>query len=132
MTDAELEAHYRSYLDCLNTRLLGRLDAFVHDELTYNGNPMTRADYRALLEDDIAAIPDLSFDVDLLVVGGEQVACRLKFHCRPEREWRGLRPTGQRIAFAEHVFYAFRDGRIDHVWSLLAHAAIEEQLAAGG
>jgi predicted ester cyclase len=132
MTDAELATHYRSYLDCLNTRRLDGLDAFVQDELTYNGNPMTRADYRALLEDDIAAIPDLVFDVGLLVVGGEQVACRLEFHCTPEREWRGLRPSGRSIAFAEHVFYAFRDGRIAEVWSLLDQAAIEEQLAAPG
>src|SRR5687768_17330272 len=107
MTAAELETHYRSYLDCLKTRRLDELDAFVQDDLTFNGNPMTRADYRALLEDDIAAIPDLVFGVDLLVVGGEQVACRLRFHCTPEREWRGLRPNGKSITFAEHVFYAF-------------------------
>ena len=129
MTAAELEAHYRSYLDCLNSRRLDDLDAFVHDELTYNGTPLTRAGYRALLEDDIAAIPDLFFGVDLLIAGRDQVACRIGFHCTPEREWRGLRPNGKPIAFAEHVFYAFRDGRIAEVWSLLDHAAIEQQLA---
>jgi predicted ester cyclase len=58
------------------------------------------------------------------------VACRLQFRCTPAREWRGLRPNGRSIAFAEHVFYAFREGRIAEVWSLLDHAAIEEQLTA--
>ena len=101
MNDAALEAHYRAYIDCLNTRRLDRLDTFVHDELTYNGEPMTRAGYRALLEDDIAAIPDLVFDIDLLVVSGERVACRLEFDCTPEREWRGLGPSGRSIAFTE-------------------------------
>ena len=129
MTEAEFEAHYRRYISYLNNHRLDELDEFLHEELTYNGEPETRADYRARIAGDVAAIPDLYFDVHLIVVGGDQIACRLFFNCTPQSEWLGLQPNGKSISFAEHVFYKFRDGKIYEVWSLLDVAAIAEQLA---
>jgi len=129
MTEAELEAHYRRYIGYLNDRRLDELDEFLHEELTYNGQPETRADYRERIAGDLAAIPDLYFDVQLIVVGGEQIACRLFFNCTPQSEWLGLRPNGGSISFAEHVFYKFRERKIYEVWSLLDVASIAQQLA---
>jgi hypothetical protein len=65
VTEVELEAHYLCYISCLNDRRLEGLDEFVHDELTYNGEPETRGDYRTRIAKDVAAIPDLYFDVHL-------------------------------------------------------------------
>jgi predicted ester cyclase len=129
MTEAEFEAHYRRYISYLNNRRLDELDEFLHEELTYNGEPETRADYRARIAGDVAAIPDLYFDVHLIVVGGDQIACRLFYNCTPQSEWLGLQPNGKSISFAEQVFYKFRDGKIYEVWSLLDVASIAEQLA---
>jgi predicted ester cyclase len=129
MTTAAFEAHYRRYISCLNDRRLDDLDEFVHEELTYNGEPETRADYRARLAGDIAAIPDLYFDVQLIVAGGDQIACRLFYTCTPRSEWLGLQPNGTSISFAEHVFYKFRDGKIYEVSSLLDVPSIAEQMA---
>jgi predicted ester cyclase len=36
--------------------------------------------------------------------------------------------NGCKISFAENVFYAFKDGRIGEVWSVIDKAAIEKQL----
>ena len=129
MTEAEFEAHYRRYISYLNNRRLNELDEFVHEELTYNGAPETRADYRTRIAEDVAAIPDLYFDVHLIVVGGDQIACRLFYNCTPQSEWLGLQPNGKSISFAEHVFYKFRDGKIYEVWSLLDVPSIAKQLA---
>ncbi len=129
MTEAEFEAHYRRYISYLNDRRLDELDEFLHEELTYNGEPETRADYRERIAGDVAAIPDLYFDVHLIVVCGDQIACRLFYNCTPQSEWLGLQPNGESISFAEHVFYKFRDGKIYEVWSLLDVASIAEQLA---
>jgi predicted ester cyclase len=126
-----LEDVYRAYLACLNARGLDRLDEYVHDTLTYNGAPMTRRDYRDLLAGDVATIPDLAYAVDLLVVEGDRVACRLWFDCTPRGRFHGLEPDGRRITFAEHVFYRFRDDRIAQVWSLIDLEAIRDQLAPG-
>jgi predicted ester cyclase len=128
VTKADLEAHYLAYIAALNDRRTGDLAEFVHDELTYNDEPITRRQYQDLISADIAAIPDLFYDVRLLVVDEEQVACRLRFDCTPVRDFLGLSPTGKRVSFAEHVFYRFRDGRIAAVWSLIDRPAIETQL----
>ena len=130
MTDANLETRYRRYLDRLNEHRPEDLAEFVHEELTYNGRPMTRRDYQNLIAGDIAAIPDLFYHVDRLVVAGDQVACRLLFHCTPRGEFLGLRPNGKSVSFAEHVFYRLREGRICEVWSLIDRPAIEAQLAS--
>jgi len=124
----DLEARYRAYLDVLNERRLDDLVHFVQDELSYNGETMTRRQYQDLIAADIAAIPDLFFDAQIVVASGDQVACRLVFDCTPQHECLGFSPNGERLSFAEHVFYQFRDGRIAAVWSLIDRPAIEAQL----
>jgi predicted ester cyclase len=124
----DLEARYRAYLDVLNERRLDDLVHFVQDELSYNGETMTRRQYQDLIADDITAIPDLFFDAQIVVASGDQVACRLVFDCTPQHEFLGFSPNGERLSFAEHVFYQFRDGRIAAVWSLIDRPAIEAQL----
>jgi steroid delta-isomerase-like uncharacterized protein len=130
MTALRLEARYRAYLAALNERRLDDLADFVADDLTYNGEPMTRRRYRDMIAADIAAIPDLVFAADVVVAAGDRVACRLVFDCTPQHEFLGFTPNGRRLVFAEHVFYRFRDGRIAEVSSLIDRPAIERQLRA--
>jgi predicted ester cyclase len=124
-----LESVYRAYLAALNERRFDDLREFVHDELTYNGTPMTRADYRDLLAADAEAIPDLFYDARIVVASGDRVACRLLFECTPRRPFLGFVPNGERLTFAEHVFYDFVDGRIAAVTSLIDRFAVQTQLA---
>ena len=131
MTDTDLAARYRAYLAALDERRLDDLVDHVDDELTYNGEPMTRRQYRDMIAGDIAAIPDLVFDAHIVVAAGDRVACRLVFACTPQREFLGFTPNGERLAFAEHVFYRFRQDRIVEVWSLIDRAAIDAQLHPG-
>ncbi|WP_339482125.1 MULTISPECIES: ester cyclase [unclassified Pseudomonas] len=55
------------------------------------------------------------------------MAARLAFNCTPAGELLGLAVNGARIAFTENVFYAFEDGRIREVWSIIDKEAIEAQ-----
>lgn len=133
----DLESRYRAYLTALNERRLDDLAHHVHDELTYNGEPLTRRQYQELIAADLAAAPDLFYDAQLVVTSGDaagdaadgQVACRLVFDCAPRGELLGFRPDGARLRFAEHVFYRYRDGRIAAVRSMIDRAAIAEQLS---
>jgi predicted ester cyclase len=130
--EADLEATYRAYIAVLNDRRFGELAGYVHDQITYNDQPMTRQQYEDLLTGDVQAIPDLAYQIQTLVVQAGQVACRLWFECTPVREFLGFEPTGARIAFAEHVFYEFEDGRIRRVRSLIDRNAVEQQLRRRG
>lgn len=122
-----LRPRYLAYVDALNERRFADLGEHVAEELTYNGEPMTLAAYQDLLRGDVEAIPDLRYEVDLLVVDDAQVACRLVFDCTPVRRFLGLATPGRRVRFSEHVFYGYRDGRIVAVTSLIDREAIREQ-----
>jgi predicted ester cyclase len=102
----------------------------VHERLVYNGEEWSRERYRERLADDVRTIPDLHYDAELLVVGAEQVACRIRFDCTPRGPFLGIDAGGRRVTFAEHVFYRFRAGRIEEVWSLIDTDGIRRQLEA--
>jgi predicted ester cyclase len=129
MTNAALEATYRAYLTTLNDRRLDDLARYVHEELVHNGDTMTRRQYRDLIAGNIAVIPDLFFDAQIIVADDDRVACRILFDCTPQREFLGFTPNGERLTFAEHVSYHFRDGRIASVSSLIDRHTIQQQLS---
>jgi len=128
VADADLSELYRAYIDGLNARDWSRLGQFVHEDAVHNGRPLGLSGYRAMLEQDVRDIPDLQFHIGLLVCDPPHVAARLHFDCAPAGTFLGLPVNGRRVAFAEHVIYRFRDGRIAEVWSVLDKPAIEAQL----
>ena len=119
---------YRDYIACLNGQDWPRLGRFVHEDVSHNDRRLGLSGYRAMLEKDFREIPDLHFDIRLLVVDPPHLASRLGFDCSPKGQFLGLSVNGKTVSFAENVFYAFRDGRIWQVWSVIDKAAIEAQL----
>jgi predicted ester cyclase len=124
---ADLEQRYRDYLAVLDERRFDDLAAFVADVVVVDDVPVSARRYREAREDDVRRIPDVSYDVQHLVVAGDLVAARLRFDCTPVLPFRGREPSGSRVVFTEHVFYRFRDGRIVQVWSLLDVEALQRQ-----
>ncbi len=131
MTEPSLSGLYRAYIACLNAQDWAELGRFVADDVRHNGRPFGLAGYRAMLERDFDAIPDLHFEIELLVSEPPHVASRLRFDCTPRAELFGLPVNGKRISFCENVFYEFREGRVAEVWSIIDKAAIEAQLSCG-
>ena len=129
MTPANLASIYRQYIACLNTRDWSNLGRFVHDEVSHNGKRIGLAGYRQMLENDYASIPDLHFNIELLVAEPPYVASRLQFNCSPKARFLELDVDGRKVSFAENVFYAFKDGKIFEVRSVIDKAAIEAQLS---
>jgi predicted ester cyclase len=111
MTEAALSDLYRDYIACLNRQDWANLHEFVRDDVRHNGRPFGLIGYRAMLERDFAEIPDLHFNIELMVCEPPYVASRLRFDCRPKGLFLGLPVNGKRVAFAENVFYRFRAKR---------------------
>lgn len=128
MDQTDLPGTYRRYIACLNRQDWPGLGEFVEDDIRHNGRRIGLSGYRDLLQDDFERIPDLRFEVELLVAEPPHVASRLRFDCAPRDTFLGLPVDGRRVVFAENVFYRFRDGRIEAVWSVIDRAAIEAQL----
>ncbi|QPF85714.1 ester cyclase [Bradyrhizobium genosp. L] len=129
MTKNELAEVYRGYIACLNRQDWPHLATFVHDDVHYNGKRIGLSGYRDMLEGDFRAIPDLHFEIDLLMSDPPRIASRLRFDCTPTGVLFGLPVNGKRVRFCENVFYEFVDGRIANVWSIIDKAAIEALLA---
>ena len=128
MNTDELARRYRRYIDVLNRRDWATLGEFVADDAVHNGRPLGLAGYRAMLEQDVRDIPDLQFRIEMLVCEPPRLAARLRFRCTPVGRFMGLDVNGRTVDFTENVIYAWRDGRIAEVWSVIDKAAIEAQL----
>ena len=128
MIEADLPDVYRAYIACLNKQDWARLEQFVDDEVVYNGEQFGLDKYRKMLEKDFSDIPDLYFDIRLLVSEPPYVASRLGFDCTPKGRFLGLPVNGKRVSFTENVFYRFRAKKIERVWSVIDKAAIEAQI----
>jgi predicted ester cyclase len=127
-TKDELSRARQAYVQCLNRRDWSRLGDHVADEAQYNGERIGMDGYRKMLEGDVAAVPDLKFEIDFLVCDPPVVGARLRFDCTPKGELLGLPVNGRRVTFTENVFYRFAQGKIDSVWSMIDQAAIRAQL----
>jgi predicted ester cyclase len=81
-----------------------------------------------MLERDFDEIPDLYFNVQMLISDPPYIASRIGFDCTPKGKFFGLPINGKRVSFAENVIYEFRNEKIVQVWSVIDKAAIEAQL----
>ena len=130
MTKAELVDFYMQYIGCLNAQDWRNLGQFVAEDANHNGQPFGLSGYRAMLENDFAQIPDLYFNIALLMFDPPNIAARLQFDCSPKGNFFGLAINGKRVRFAENVFYEVRGGKIWQVWSVIHTAAIAAQLSS--
>jgi predicted ester cyclase len=128
VTRADLSSIYRAYIACLNRQDWPNLGQFVDDTVFHNGRPLGLSGYRQMLERDFHEIPNLHFNIALLIADPPYVASRLAFDCSPRGKFLGLDVNGKRVSFTENVFYEFRAGKIVEVWSVIDKAAIEAQL----
>lgn len=129
MTPAEICMRYRGYIDCLNAQAWDRLGQFVDEKVEYNGKLVSISGYRAMLEGDFRAIPDLHFNITILCSAPPILASRLQFDCTPIGMLFGIPVNGKRIKFHENVFYEFDEERIIRVWSIIDHAEIALEAA---
>ena len=100
MTSAGLCGIYRNYIACLNKQDWPALPQFVHDDVHYNDKRIGLSGYREMLEDSYRAIPDLYFDIRLLVSEPPRIASRLHFDCRPKGSFLGV--AGERETSLVH------------------------------
>lgn len=128
MIETDLSDVYRNYIACLNKQDWPKLEQFVHDEVYYNGQQIGILGYREMLEKDFDEIPDLYFDIQLLISDPPYIASRLQFSCTPKGKFLGLGVNGKKVSFTENVFYEFQREKIWQVWSVIDKAAIEAQL----
>lgn len=129
LTVQMLRHAYKGYIACLNAQNWQALAQFVSETTQHNGRHLGVNGYREMLIRDFQQIPDLHFNIGLLVVEPPVVASRLDFDCAPVKNFLNLPVNGKKIQFSENVFYEFVDNKISKVWSVIDKSAIEAQLS---
>jgi predicted ester cyclase len=128
VTKTDLADIYRGYIACLNRQDWLKLGQFVDDDAVHNGRQIGLSGYREMLRRNFDEIPDLYFNIQMLISDPPHIASRLGFDCTPKGVFLGLHVNGKRVSFAENVIYEFRNEKIVQVWSVIDKTAIEAQL----
>jgi predicted ester cyclase len=132
MTDVDLSAFYRHYLQVLNSHEFERMDEFVHDEIVLNGMPAQRADMIEILKGIVVAVPDFNWRLEELIVDVDRVGARLINSGTLAREWLGAARSGASFEIVEFAIYQVRDGRFVHLTALHDAEALHLQLGGEG
>ncbi|KAI1092409.1 SnoaL-domain-containing protein [Rostrohypoxylon terebratum] len=133
LSAGELEALYREYIGCINTQTMETgLHRYCHYQVVHNTKTLTRDQYRILIQEARTAVPDIVFNVSIVVAdeASQLLAARLEFSGTPVGVMAGAKPNGRGVSFCEHVTYLFQDGKISRVWSIVDWESYRRQLAA--
>ncbi|MEU9547356.1 ester cyclase [Streptomyces mirabilis] len=118
MSENALRDFYVRYIEALNAHEFDRMNEFINDTTTLNGEPGTRDDVIAVLKGDAAAVPDFHWELKDLLFDGDRLAARLVNTGTPVKEWLGVAPTGASFEIEEYAIYQVRDGRFVHMTAL--------------
>jgi predicted ester cyclase len=130
-----IETTYRSYISAINAQNWELVETFLNDTITHNDRPLSKPKYCQLMTSVFDACPDIGFVIDKILVNEEsgEVACRIAFEGTPVKTFLGCEIAGggeRKVSFVEHVFYTFRDGKIEDVKSLVDVDGVKRQLSA--
>jgi predicted ester cyclase len=130
MSSPDLRAFYDRYIAALNARDFDVMDTFIHDEVTLNGRPATRADILAVQRAEVGAVPDLRWVLTKLIIDGDRLGAQLVNTGTPTREFVGVKPTGASFEVVEYAVYQVVDGRFKHMAAIHDAEQVKRQLAA--
>jgi predicted ester cyclase len=130
VSDSDLRAFYLRYIEQLNAHEFDRMDEFINDRTTLNGEPATRADLLAVQRADVDAVPDLHWELEELLFDGDRLAARLVNTGTPVKEWLGVAPSGASFEIVEYAIYQVHDGRFVHMTALHDAGELLRQLTS--
>jgi len=129
MTDVDLRAFYKRYIETLNAHDYAAVHDFLSKELTYFGDTVTADQIVSALTELGDTVPDLHWEILDLSVDGDHLAARLVNTGTPVAEWLGVAPSGASFEIQELAVYRIRDGRFAHMTNVHDSEALRRQLA---
>lgn len=122
MENNDLGSVYAAYLAVLNPqsssteeRDLSELHRFVDEKVVHNGQQLGISGYRHLIERSVEQYPSLRYNATTIVVDSERQSLAAILHM----PYIDKTEHGSEKVLVEHVFYQFRNGRIQEVRSMV-------------
>ena len=126
----DLREFYARYVHLANTRDFDGMRELLHDEVHLGETAVPRDAIIAEFRKHTDAVPDIHWEVQDLVIEGNNIAARVLDTGTPAAEWNGIAPNGSSFTIAETAFYEVVDGRFRRMWYLMDVASLRSQLAA--
>lgn len=98
------------------------------DRTLPDGRPQGPAGPLAASKGFRAAVPDLSAEIDDMVVSGDRASVHLHFHGHFTGQFQNIKGTGQTVDFQAFDLYRVQDGRIVENWHLEDNLTLLRQL----
>lgn len=130
-TFPDYRAIFIAYIEAINTHEPHTnldLSSYMHSNLTVNNLHYSLSEYEASLLALMNSAPDFHIRIQLLIVERTMVATRFLVTCTPRSYFMGYPPNGNRIEYAEHVFYHFDGGKCCEINALIDRESIRRQL----
>ena len=130
MSEAAKDLVRRFYREAIVERDASACDRLLSEDFVHNGEARGRAGQRAAVEYFLAAFPDLSHEIELILGEGDLVAAHQRWSGTQEGEFLGVAGAGQALEFTSTAVLRVRDGFIAEAWDEMDTGAIAAQQQA--
>lgn len=121
----------RGFIEAYNKRDLARFDDFVApDYIDHTNQIRGRESLKQLLHMGFNAFPDWHETIEDIIAEGDKVWVRLSYAGHHKGDWRGIAPTGNRLAMTAVDIYRIVDGRLAEYWNVTNSLDFFKQLGA--
>lgn len=130
MSNEILIGFYKKYIAALNSRDFESFQMYLHDEIHFNGKPITQQELVQFLRVGVVqVVPDSFWEVDEIIVDQCRLAVRLVYSGTPIDEFMDNTFSGSSFSVIEYAIYEVEGGRIKMISAVIDAAALREQLA---
>ena len=121
MSLEENKAIVRRVIEAVNTRSLASLDELIAADCVYRMNTQKIRGLEVLkqvIEEEYRAFPDLHVTIEDILAEGDKVCVRLKETVTHTGEFRGIPPTGKKLADTATAIWRIVGGKIVEGWGV--------------
>ena len=126
--DANKELVRRFYREAIGERDSSACERLLSVDFVHNGEPRGRVGQRQAVDYFLAAFPDLTNEIELILAEDDLVAAHQRWTGTHEGEFLGVAPSGRRVEFTSTAVLRIRDGLIVQAWDEIDAAGILAQL----
>jgi predicted ester cyclase len=127
MGEAAKDLVRRFYREAIVERDPGACDRLLAADFVHNGEARGRDGQRAAVEYFLAAFPDLSHEIELILGEGKLVAAHQRWAGTQEGDFLGVGGTGRRIEFTSTAVLRIDGELIAEAWDEMDTGAIAAQ-----
>lgn len=124
----EYRSLYLSYLKCCNDHDLEGMASFYAPTMKVNGVPMEPAAVTAQFKPTIAAFPDWHWDMQHIVIDGEDIVVHFTVTGTHQGAFEGIAATGRPVTISQFTLYRLDAGKFSEVWDLVDTNALMKQI----